>query len=477
MHTTLDSVTVPADRPRRLHSLSTGPSHPDDRPLIARTLHPVITGVRSVPRSLLLVGLGLLDLLLLGLLLVVLCLIPIGVGLVLAPAALDLVQAQAQRHRAVAEKEGAVVGRYRDVAPRRGPLGITSLSQRLDDPLVQRDLAWTVLHATVGLCLALLPIWLVWWGIQGVMYAAAGVMIRWDLLNLWNGTIYQGLSSAVNLQSYFPHLVAAAVFTALGVWSAPRVVRLHQRGVRMVLGTSSAATTGQLLERVGALTRTRRQALDLQETEIERIERDLHDGAQARLVALGMDLNQVSRLVHEDPDRAVQLLDRAKTQSAGALTELRQLVRGIRPPVLADRGLVEAVRALAATVPVPTRVRSDLDHRLAAPLETALYFAVAELVTNAVKHADAERITVEISSGGPTLPGQVSVTVMDDGRGGAQLPGPDGIGAGADGPRQRSGLEGVQRRLAAFDGELHLNSPVGGPTVAWVFIPDISDRR
>lgn len=423
-------------------------------------------------RSLLLAGLALLDLCLLCVLLVVACLVPVGVGLVLAPHVLDRVQSQAQRHRAVAEKDGAVVGRYAEVERHRGPLGITSLRERLADPLVRRDLLWTAGHAMLGLMPAVIPSGLLWLGVQGVLYSAAGLSMRWDLLTLWNGSVFQGLTDLVDQQTIIPHLMVSAVFFAVGLWSAPRVVRMHGQAVRTVLGTASTATFGQLHERVGHLTHTRRQALDLQETEIERIERDLHDGAQARLVALGMDLNLASRLVYEDPDRAVQLLSRAKDQSTGALTELRQLVRGVRPPVLADRGLVEAVRALAATVPVPTQVRSALDHRLAAPLETALYFTVAELVTNAVKHADAERITVEISPGGPALPGQISVTVIDDGRGGARMPGDSDPAQ----TRSRSGLEGVRRRLAAFDGELHLNSPVGGPTVAWVFIPDVSDR-
>lgn len=438
---------------------------------------PFASGARALVSSLHLVLLALLDLAVLCLVLIAVGLVPIGLGLFLLPSALDLCRARAQRHRSVAEKDGAVVGRYRQVTPRQGVLGSTSLHLRWSDPLVRRDLLWMVLNATAGLCMAVIPVWLLWWSGHGMLHAAAGLFHRWDILTLANGSVYQALTSIFRGANYVPHMVVAVLLLTAALWSALRLARAHRWGVRALLGTASTATSGQLRERVGQLKQTRQQALDLQETEIERIERDLHDGAQARLVALGMDLNQVSRLVYEDPDRAVQLLDRAKTQSAGALTELRQLVRGIRPPVLADRGLVEALRALAATIPVPVQVRSDLDHRLVAPLETALYFAVAELVTNAVKHADAERITVEISSGGSALPGQVTVTVVDDGRGGAELPPPRGNVPGVTGSGACTGLEGVRRRLAAFDGELHLHSPTGGPTTAWVFIPDVSDRH
>lgn len=430
----------------------------------------------GVLRTLHLACMAVLDLLVLLVVLLSVCLVPVGVGLLLLPHALDLSRARAQRHRNLAEKEGAVVGRYRKVTPHQGPLGITSLSRRLEDPLVLQDLLWTALNSTVGLCVALLPTWLLWWSGQGLVHAVGGVFDRHDLLTLANGSVYQFLSNQVVHTTYVPHLALALLLVAAALWSAPRVVRAHRRGVVTLLGTASTPTTGQLRERVGHLAQTRQQALDHQESEIERIERDLHDGAQARLVALGMDLNQISRLVHADPDRAVQLLDRAKTQSADALTELRQLVRGVRPPVLADRGLVEAVRALAATVPVPTQVRSELDHRLAHSLETALYFCVAELVTNAVKHADAERITVEIGTGGTAMPGQVTVTVTDDGIGGVRLPAPPPSQPAQPGRRGRSGLEGVQRRLAAFDGELHLHSPAGGPTTVWLFVPDLSER-
>ncbi|AQP47141.1 hypothetical protein BW730_06035 [Tessaracoccus aquimaris] len=144
------------------------------------------------------------------------------------------------------------------------------------------------------------------------------------------------------------------------------------------------------------MTTTRRSALELQEAEIRRIERDLHDGAQARIVTMGMTLTQVERLLEIDPEGARLLLATAKSDSSAALQDLRGLVRGIRPPVLADRGLVAAARALAASSPIDMRVEASDSFRLIAPLESALYFTIAELVTNAAKHSGASEIVIDL---------------------------------------------------------------------------------
>ena len=218
-----------------------------------------------------------------------------------------------------------------------------------------------------------------------------------------------------------------------------------------MLATSSTAS---LEERVASLTATRRTALELQEAEIRRIERDLHDGAQARLVTMGMTLTQAQRLLEHDPDGARAMLAAAKEDSSAALSELRSLVRGIRPPVLADRGLVEAVRSLAAASPIETRIVSSLEGRLMPTVETALYFAVAELLSNAGKHSAATEVVIELDADDRV----VEVVVTDNGLGGAvETPG--------------GGLAGLRQRLAPFDGELEFISPVGGPTVATVRVP------
>lgn len=211
----------------------------------------------------------------------------------------------------------------------------------------------------------------------------------------------------------------------------------------------------ELAQRVRALTESRRDAVDTSAAELRRIERDLHDGAQARLVAMGMDLGTAEMLVDKNPEQAKELLAQARHSSAEALSELRDLVRGIHPPVLAERGLGDAVRALALRLPVTTEVSVDLGAgRADAPVESAAYFAVSELLTNAVKHSGADRIWVDLHHEA----GRLRISVTDDGAGGAA------IGAG-------SGLAGVERRLGTFDGVLAVSSPAGGPTMVTMEIP------
>jgi signal transduction histidine kinase len=210
-----------------------------------------------------------------------------------------------------------------------------------------------------------------------------------------------------------------------------------------------------LVERVDVLTRTRQGALDVQAAELQRVERDLHDGAQARLVSLGMSLGMADELLDSDPTEARRLLREARSTARAALTDLRDLVRGILPPVLADRGLGEAVQALALTVPIPITVTVDLpEHRLAPPLESAAYFALAEAVTNVVKHSGAASAWIRVQHRSAVL----AVEVGDQGHGGAD-------------PSRGSGLRGIERRLASFDGTVRVSSPPGGPTVVAMEVP------
>lgn len=169
---------------------------------------------------------------------------------------------------------------------------------------------------------------------------------------------------------------------------------------------------------------------------------------------MGMNLSTVEALIEKDPAQAKKMLSMARESSAEALTELRDLVRGIHPPVLAERGLGDAVRALALRLPVPTEVEVDMAGRAEAPVESAAYFAVSEVLTNAVKHAGADRIWVDIHH----TRGMLRMSVTDDGRGGAS-------------PGKGSGLSGIERRLGTFDGVLAVNSPVGGPTMVTMEIP------
>ena len=233
----------------------------------------------------------------------------------------------------------------------------------------------------------------------------------------------------------------------LGAWLAPQTFPQ----VRQLLGM---VPDSELLVRLQRLTESRAVAVDTASADLRRLERDLHDGAQARLVALGMNLRAAERLIPTSPDAALALVAEARETSARALTELRELVRGVHPPVLADRGLADAVKALALDSPLHVQTEIDLPGRLPAPVETACYFAVAELLTNAAKHSGARDARITMSHADRLL----RIEVTDFGLGGAD-------------PALGSGLVGVEKRLATFDGILAVSSPVGGPTMVVMEVP------
>ncbi|MEU4232748.1 histidine kinase [Nonomuraea sp. NPDC026600] len=240
----------------------------------------------------------------------------------------------------------------------------------------------------------------------------------------------------------------------------PLFLLLPDRGLRVYGSWSelvlAATAASRLAGQVNHLQRVRNLAADTQSAEMRRIERDLHDGTQARLVAIGMTLGAVEQLVDTDPAAAKALLSKAKEASSETLTELRTVIRGIHPPVLAERGLGDAVRALAIDSPLRASVDVDLAHRPEPPVEAATYFAVSELLSNAARHGGATTATIDISSNGPDL----RISVTDDGMGGAD-------------PSKGSGLMGIERRLAAFDGVLAVNSPPGGPTTVTMSMPKV----
>ena len=218
----------------------------------------------------------------------------------------------------------------------------------------------------------------------------------------------------------------------------------------------------RLAERVAQLTQTRAGAIAAHSAELRRIEWDLHDGAQARLVALSMRIGLVKRTYDGAPASVRRLLDEAQEQAEEALTELRYVVRGIHPPILTDRGLAGAVRALAASSGLDVTVwADDLDDdgpRAPVAVEAAAYFVVAEALTNAAKHSGSDRAEVWITR----TPKSVRVVVRDEGRGGAEPGGNDEGG---------SGLSGMHRRVAALDGTFAVTSPAGGPTVIETELP------
>jgi len=243
---------------------------------------------------------------------------------------------------------------------------------------------------------------------------------------------------------------------AIGILLLPLAAALV-RGTAAASGALSRIVLGpsrrQLEERVEVLAQTRAGAVDAAAAELQRIERDLHDGAQARLVALALDLGMAEERFDRDPEGARELVEKARGEARLAMGELRDLARGIRPALLSERGLSEAIGALAARTSLPTTVEVDLDGRLPAPVELAAYFTVAEALTNAVKHARARSARVRVWREN----GRLRIEVRDDGLGGAN---PNG-----------HGLDGLHKRLAALDGTLAIASPVGGPTVLYAEVP------
>jgi len=330
-------------------------------------------------------------------------LVVVWVGILLLPAVLPIMRGLVGLHRALAARilGAAVVSPYR-----RLPGGLLrDLHTRATDPTTWRELLWMLWAMTFGFVASLLAVvlflgvvtWPVWWyGVVPLMRARAAV----------------------------------------------------DRAILTV------GRTERLERRVRALTESRAVVVDHSAAELRRIERDLHDGPQARLAAVSLSLGLADDLFDTDPEAARRLINEARGTSSAALGELRDVVRGIHPPVLADRGLAGAVSALAIDMAVPVELALDVPHRLPAPVESAVYFAIAECLANTAKHAGAGRSWVRLRHEGDLLRGEVG----DDGRGGAD-------------PRSGSGLPGVAARLAAFDGILSVSSPSGGPTVVSWEVP------
>ncbi len=326
---------------------------------------------------------------------------------------------------------------YRD-QPGSGRPSYRGRLRWLADPATRRDAQWLTVNTLGGWIPAAAPAGLLVCGLFCLLYvnrrgAAAG-----------QPAALPGSGPPVIL------LLGVACI-AVALWAAPRLLRGYGLLARSMLRPAGQA---ELAVRVAHLAQTRADTIDTGAAEMRRIERDLHDGAQARLVAMGMTLDAADQLLEAEPAAARALLAEARESSAKALAELRDLVRGIHPPVLADRGLAEAVRALAMDLPLRVHFASELTGRPPAPIESAAYFAVSELLANVSKHAPGGQAWIDLRHGRGTL----RIGVSDDGAGGAD-------------PARGSGLAGMERRLAAFDGVLALSSPPGGPTVVNMEIP------
>jgi signal transduction histidine kinase len=287
-------------------------------------------------------------------------------------------------------------------------------------------------------------------GLVGIGLYGLFVALHWTHSEMYGFGASYGITVVTNGPLALLAALQGLAILGFGLWLVPRAVDTRT----LDLLWPRAAADAKLAGRVEQLTQTRADAVDTAETELRRVERDLHDGAQARLVALGMSLRAAEKLIPTSPQAAQSLISEAIQTSSRALTELRDLVRGILPPVLADRGLADAVRALALDTPLHTETDIELPGRPDAPIESACYFAVAEALTNAVKHSGARHVQIRMRHAG----GLLRIEVTDDGSGGAD-------------PAAGTGLAGLERRLGTFDGILAVSSPPGGPTLIVIEVP------
>jgi signal transduction histidine kinase len=239
------------------------------------------------------------------------------------------------------------------------------------DPATWRDLLWVFLNPWLGAALA-------GGSVTAIVYGIFGMALP---------------HGSTQLAGVISHPLYGILLAAGGFVAAPWLLRGYGELARSLLGPTQQA---ELAQRVRHLAQTRSDTIDAGAAEIRRIERDLHDGAQARLVAMGMTLDAAGLLIDTNPAAAQALLTEARDNSVKALAELRDLVRGVHPPVLADRGLADAVRALALDSPLPVRMTSELSARPPAPVESAAYFAVSELLANVAKHAQADQVWIDI---------------------------------------------------------------------------------
>ncbi|MEV6443125.1 sensor histidine kinase [Amycolatopsis sp. NPDC051716] len=374
-------------------------------------------------------------------------LIALGAGIPLTLLATALIRWLADLHRQwAARRFGESVARPYLPTPDAGwPVRLWTI---LRDPATWRDWTWLVINSLTGWLTSGLSVLLVIGGFVYLLYPLIYLLTPPQVFRTPLGEAFR-LHSAGQSFALVP---LGPVCFLLWYATVTRLANLNARVIRLLLGPTEQA---RLRARVRQLATSRAETVDTQAGELRRIERDLHDGAQARLVSLGMSLGLAEQLLPEDQEAVRQLLAEARDSASGALGELRDLVRGIHPPVLADRGLDGALQALALANPIPTTVVTRLPGRLPAPVESAAYFAVTEALSNAIKHAGVRhiRITVEL---GPA--GELTMRVADDGRGGAS-------------PHHGTGLRGIARRLAAFDGTLAVDSPPGGPTEIRMSLP------
>jgi signal transduction histidine kinase len=372
------------------------------------------------------VGLGLL-VLVVGLFILVGCLIVAGWSSRMTMALLDYA--------------GITLPRTR--YPTAGP-GFRGKLRRLAYAQSWRDLLHVLVNFILSIITFSLALTWVFGGLGGVTY--------W-FWSQWLPQPNEGLPALLGYPGRFAEITFNSVLGAMLLLSTP----LMLRGLIKLHGAVGYALlvdeTPALRQQVSELTQSRTAAGEAEVHTLRRLERDLHDGPQQRLVRLGMDLSAAQRRLDDDPVRARALLDEAMRQSQDALAEIRTLSRGIAPPILAEQGLPAAITALAARGTIPTSVQVD-DVQLSDAAQNAAYFVVAEALANMAKHSQARSASVEVLGVGALA----VINITDDGVGGASL-------------AKGHGLSGLADRLAGVDGTLTLSSPVGGPTLLTATIP------
>lgn len=369
----------------------------------------------------------------------------VGIGLVLARPASSAVRrwADHERSRAGHLLRRPVASPY----PPAGTPGRSAVRAHADGGALLRDLLTAALRVVSGVPLALFAVVLPLISINSALIA-----LFW-----WAFPASKPAESFFALTSWWDALASLAIaLVGLGVWlMAPVVARIDAASTARLL---SPTRQQELVLRAQLEQVRRRSAVSAHTAELRRIERDLHDAAQNRLVAVTMYVGMAQRQLETGRDDPGPSLAKAQSAASDALTEMRRVIRGIYPPVLAEEGLVPAIGALADLSPVPTRLHVDRPAPTAAAVDAALYFSIAEALTNVVKHSGATEADVQLRWEDGDRGPEVLVVVTDNGRGGAA-------------PSGGTGLSGMAARLQALGGWLDLSSPSGGPTTIRMGLP------
>ncbi|MFI0976466.1 sensor histidine kinase [Streptomyces sp. NPDC021093] len=401
--------------------------------------------IASLPYVLINGGTALLALIGLYTLGIAFALILVGPGLLLLPSLLRQLRRAADRHRA---RAAALLDTeiHSDYRPLKGGV-LVRAHTLLTDRATYADIAWLLLHSLFGLFNCALTL-----GLTAGATSWFTTPLWWQLVPtpaqflLWEISTWTASMGAV---------IVGLAYAALAGLVVPLLARGHARMTRFFLQPRHRKVT--LARRVEVLTATRAEALDAHAAELRRIERDLHDGAQAGLVSVSLRLGLIKQALVHDPARLPELIDRTHELAEQSLTQLRQAVRAIYPPILMDHGLAEAVRSLVAVCQVPTELDLETDgsgRRAPVAVESAAYFVISEALTNVAKHSGATHAQVRLYTTGS----RIIISVRDNGKGGVS-------------EDSGSGLQGIRRRVAAFDGATELSSPVKGPTILRVELP------